>query len=286
MMDTTVGCSMTGTHDDCVEEYDEYAPFVNNPKDMNFTTSLFKSTGNTLQCRTANAFSKLAANPNACTDAMAVSSACGQTNCTDFCTFEGSVCGWGSSNSSGLAQYQTMADCMSACATWNVAPLNMSQPITAGDTSECRMYHLGAAAISAGNAAIHCQHTANWPMTSPPYCEASCDYYCSTIMDACMGSNTVFNSSSDCMTACGMYPVKAAPYVRPIVKGNTLQCRIYHATAAYMSWSAATTHCPHASPMSTADWCRDAGSAASSLKVGAATAFLVLVGAVSSMLGF
>jgi hypothetical protein len=52
-----------------------------------------------------------------------------------------------------------------------------------------------------------------------------------------------FNDNTDCLLHCAAYPIGATTDTT----GNTLGCRSYHLTLATNA-TAATTHCPHASP--------------------------------------
>ena len=76
-----------------------------------------------------------------------------------------------------------------------------------------------------------------------------CVSYCTAIManclgdgsDAGMGSNGQYTSMDNCLHSCAAMPVGALADS----SGNTLGCRLYHATAAKGD---PATHCPHAGP--------------------------------------
>ncbi len=79
----------------------------------------------------------------------------------------------------------------------------------------------------------------------------SCDTYCAAIMANCTsttpadGGNPVGNQQytdmNNCMNSCKAFPVGTASDMM----GNTLGCRIYHASLAK---SDPVMHCPHAGP--------------------------------------
>ena len=70
-----------------------------------------------------------------------------------------------------------------------------------------------------------------------------CSTYCTEIQTNCMGANSQYASTAECMAACASFAV--ASTVNDMT-GNTLGCRIYHAGAPAMM--AAATHCPYAGP--------------------------------------
>jgi len=65
-------------------------------------------------------------------------------------------------------------------------------------------------------------------------------------MQACSGTNKVYDSMAQCMTVCGAMPLGTNDDVSADGQ-NTVGCRIYHAGVANMSAANANTHCPHAS---------------------------------------
>jgi hypothetical protein len=71
--------------------------------------------------------------------------------CTEFCAAEDVTCG-----TADLKQYPDTATCMTDCAGYALGTAGD----TTGNTLECRIYHVGAAAGSAaGSATLHCPHT-------------------------------------------------------------------------------------------------------------------------------
>ena len=79
-------------------------------------------------------------------------------------------------------------------------------------------------------------------MTAP-----TCAAYCTSVMTACTGANAQYTTMDNCMSACANLGWAAG--MTGDMAGNTLGCRSYHAGAAGMSATAATTHCAHAGPL-------------------------------------
>lgn len=75
---------------------------------------------------------------------------CG-TQCDAFCEIEMAVCPTGNAN----AQFAGVNHCLSACGMWALG----NPTDTSGNTLGCREYHLGVAASSIANVAMHCPHT-------------------------------------------------------------------------------------------------------------------------------
>lgn len=71
--------------------------------------------------------------------------------------------------------------------------------------------------------------------------ELDCATYCATYTDSCNDYNAYANAQ-DCMDHCGQWPVGA----ETDTAGDTLGCRIYHATVA--GTAEPDVHCPHAGP--------------------------------------
>jgi hypothetical protein len=68
-----------------------------------------------------------------------------------------------------------------------------------------------------------------------------CMTMCADIKAACTGTLFPYASDADCATKCaGLMPGTPGA-----TTGNTIACRIYHATAAAADATAAMTHCPH-----------------------------------------
>lgn len=108
------------------------------------------TSGNSLACRTYHGGAPAAADaalhcPHA---GPSGGNLCG-TWCANYCDLALSAC------TGGLALYADRAACETACAG---IPAGGVPNATAGNTLQCRIYHLGVAASSAANATIHCPH--------------------------------------------------------------------------------------------------------------------------------
>ena len=163
---------------------------------------------------------------------------CG-TWCENYCHLADSNC------TGNNALYGSEADCATACAAFST---DGALGAADGDSVQCRIYHLGIAGGD-GAAATHCPHGAPdggdvcvEPEPPAPTCEA----YCAEVTGACTGEYAQYASEADCLTWCkdlGKLPAGTADDTA----GNTIGCRIYHATVAAQPGNAAT-HCPHAGP--------------------------------------
>lgn len=71
---------------------------------------------------------------------------------------------------------------------------------------------------------------------------AECTTYCDAVMKNCSGDNALFATRNECEDTCKQYPQGD----EDDRKGDSVQCRIYHASAPAKGDPA--THCPHASP--------------------------------------
>ncbi len=154
----------------------------------------------------------------------------GPATCDDYCTAILANC-------SGVeAQYGSMATCLASCAAFPQGAIgDMS-----GDTLECRDYH---AAAAAADATTHCVHAGPG---GAGVCGANCAGYCDIVIDACTAGNMVYNNLGECTTACGGF-TDTEKYDAGDMTGDTLACRLYHATAASTD---PTTHCGHTAAIS------------------------------------
>ncbi len=71
-----------------------------------------------------------------------------------------------------------------------------------------------------------------------------CNSYCTAIGKICTGANQQYLDNGTCLKMCAGIPGGDAG----ATMGDTLACRVYHATVASQSAMNATTHCPHAGP--------------------------------------
>jgi hypothetical protein len=131
----------------------------------------------------------------------------------------------------GNVQYASAADCNTYCTTSAGWPTGVTND-QSGNTIGCRLYHAGAAAA---DPVLHCPHAGP---TGGTVCGSLCENYCQLMAKNCTGANAVY-SATDCMTKCALIPDTGKPND---MAGNTVQCRIYHLSAAA---SDPVLHCPH-----------------------------------------
>jgi hypothetical protein len=150
------------------------------------------------------------------------------TACDLYCDVMMATCG----DSGANAQYPNEAQCLATCAVFPEG--------TTGNSLGCRATHAALAATQGVDP--HCDHAGP---AGVGMCGSNCESYCSLMMNICDGT---FASNEACMTACSTVPENAfTNFVYPAPAGNTLACRIAHATNAAASTGAArTNHCTHA----------------------------------------
>jgi hypothetical protein len=128
-------------------------------------------------------------------------------------------------------QYASTQACSDYCMTAAAWPAGATGD-QSGNTIGCRLYHAGAAAA---DPVLHCPHAGP---TGGGVCGSLCDNYCQLMAKNCTGANAQYDATT-CMTKCAMIPTtgKAGD-----MAGNTVQCRIYHLSAAATD---PVLHCPH-----------------------------------------
>lgn len=156
----------------------------------------------------------------------------GSPSCEAYCTAVMTNC------TADNAVYASMAICMGACATMP----DGTEADTTGDTIGCRTYHAGAAKA---DPKTHCQHAGPG---GADFCGKNCDGYCQLAMAACP---TLFAAEADCMAACATFPSTGQPFSVNDVTGNTIECRLYHASVATTD----KVHCAHIGAMPSAAGC-------------------------------
>jgi hypothetical protein len=172
-------------------------------------------------------------------------------DCATYCTTIQANC------TGANAQYPTETDnahCLGTCMKFTVGT---SADMGGQNTLGCRLYHAQNAMIS-GDPATHCPHAGpggaaiSTAATQPAVCGDACTSFCTLEIAVCgtTGANAQYTSMADCMTACGTGTTgfnKSKPYVvgPPQSSGDSLACRLYHATNAATSAANATAHCPH-----------------------------------------
>jgi len=146
--------------------------------------------------------------------------------CAAYCTLVTTNC------SAANAQYANMAECMTQC-TAAAIPAGTAG-MTAGNTLGCRVYHAGVATTAA---ALHCPHAG---LSGGGVCGTVCEAYCGLIQGTCTGANQQYPDADACLRACADLPDTG---VIGAMDGDTVQCRLYHATAGI---GEPATHCVHA----------------------------------------
>ena len=136
------------------------------------------------------------------------------------------------------AQFADDGACMAACMHYAATGMDGD---TSGDTLQCRVYHVGAAA---DDPATHCMHAG--PDGGGVCVDAApadpCETYCQDIQAACTGGNAQYADDAECMAACADFSQTGTD---GDTSGDTLQCRQYHTGAAAGD---PATHCMHAGP--------------------------------------
>jgi hypothetical protein len=106
--------------------------------------------GNTLGCRTYHAG---AAGTDAATHCQHAGpsggGACGKI-CEAFCDVATVTC---------KTEWPDKTACITSCEGWTPAGMAYNTSFSAGNTTECRLYHLSVAATDAASATTHCPHT-------------------------------------------------------------------------------------------------------------------------------
>ena len=158
--------------------------------------------------------------------------ASGKTLCETYCDTVGANC------TDTNEQYESRAVCLRACSR-----LEDGQPgDDIGNTVQCRL-HYAESAASAGEAAGNCSVAGpgGAQLDNPNICGTYCDGLCTLALDTCKGANFRFTSLSECKAACEALP-DLGNYNDSIIEGNSVQCRLYHVSAAQID---PIIHCPH-----------------------------------------
>lgn len=171
--------------------------------------------------------------------------------CANYCSTITGACTGALAQYGGTSAQDAMDHCTGTCATF------MNSATQTGDTLGCHLYHAMNAAMP-GNAATHCPHAGPGGdvLGMAGICGDNCTNFCTVVMGACTGGNAAYASMGDCMTACGnfstatAYTVNTTSFPSTTPTGDNLACRLYHATNAAVSATAANTHCAHTKPVS------------------------------------
>jgi hypothetical protein len=124
----------------------------------------FDNSGNTVECRTYHWGVASTSAANAATHCTHGTPSGGGGICGTYCEVYCQLANY--SCTGNLALYTTTSDCTTAC---NKIASTGNPGDTAGDSIQCRIYHLGVAGQSAANAAVHCPHG----LTASAVCTAS-----------------------------------------------------------------------------------------------------------------
>jgi hypothetical protein len=152
-------------------------------------------------------------------------------SCSSYCTAILATC------TGALQQYGDMAACLGSCAHFTEGALGE----TSGNTLGCRIYHTEAAQ---GDAEAHCEHAG--PGGGSMCGATSCEGFCSIAPVVCPMEWKANTCANNCAAIASVPPYSVAS------TGNTIECRLYHATIAATDAASATTHCPHTDRMNSA----------------------------------
>ncbi len=110
---------------------------------------------------------------------------------------------------------------------------------TSGNTVGCRLHYSEEIPVVG-------ERETNCPAAGPGgngVCGTDCEGFCSIAMGACTGTNVQYSSAADCATGCATVPDPGGYNDSvPNQTGNSVQCRLYHASAASFD---PKFHCPH-----------------------------------------
>lgn len=136
-------------------------------------------------------------------------------------------------------QYVSKAVCMKICAR-----LDPGQPgDDAGNTVNCR-YHYAELVPLIGEPATNCSAAGPGGANSEKsVCGSYCEGLCRIAFDTCKGAQRVYASISECVSDCETLP-DLGDYADSVQEGNSVQCRLYHVSAAQID---PVIHCPHVS---------------------------------------
>ncbi len=150
------------------------------------------------------------------------------TGCDEYCASIMATC------SDALSQYRDLASCLGSCALFPPG----SPGADSGDSLACRVTH---AELAMDTPDPHCRHAGP---SGGGVCGAPCDAYCDLMMGVC----DLYGDDAECMEVCAGFPevgdYSSAPGAG---RGDSVECRIMHATLATED----TVHCGTAGPDST-----------------------------------
>jgi hypothetical protein len=143
-------------------------------------------------------------------------------------------------------EWLDMQRCQTGCPIFE--PGSTFATNTMDDTLGCRIWHAQAAATDPD---YHCRHAGP---VGGGICGNDCEAFCNLDTSYCTAPYPqAYSNMSTCEAACND---GAFPYLTgdagdlAFASGDTLNCRIYHLEAAFLSGPAAQYHCPHTEPVS------------------------------------
>lgn len=150
--------------------------------------------------------------------------------CMQYCTDIESAC------TAGNDQYYSMGDCMATCATFAAGTVGAMS----GNSLACRISHT---ALAKSGPIPHCLHAGPG---GDGKCGTNCEGFCQLVTTACTGAYRQYDDTANCLDTCGKFAMTSAYAIN--ATGNTLACRLYHATLAAANPSG---HCSHTAAAST-----------------------------------
>ena len=142
--------------------------------------------------------------------------------CEDYCDLITAHC------SGPEAQYSDRNSCLATCEA-----MALGDPEThAGNTIACRTFQAAAAERDPATTCV-----AAGP-AGAGVCGSICESFCTTAEEICPD---VYASAAECMSACAGFP-SDPPFDASDLDGDSIECRVYHLTAASI---APDVHCPH-----------------------------------------
>lgn len=169
---------------------------------------------------------------------------CQDSGCVPTCT---SYCSEFIDSCSSVADdYANLAGCVAFCerdARWPLGTFEDQAQNTVG----CRLYHASFANEDSGNRVLHCGHAG---IGGDDVCGSWCANYCHLATNIC--GDLIFDDLEQCLEQC---PSIRRDGASGDTTGDTIQCRIYHLTAAARSPRQREAHCMHASPTSAPGTC-------------------------------
>lgn len=145
--------------------------------------------------------------------------------CQDYCALITVHC------SGTVAQYSDINSCLSTCAAMPLGDVATH----AGHSVACRTFQAAAAELDG---------PATCPGAGPGgagVCGSNCESFCAMTDEICGGDLAPFASTEACLSACAAF-VSTPPFDASDLAGDTIECRLYHLTAAAV---APDIHCAH-----------------------------------------